>query len=76
MPVKKSNDRWECSCGKNYDTRKEAESCLISHTVIYVPMTTTEFNRLHMAITLGDLTLIPNSLWDTFQKVQRSQFRT
>lgn len=74
MALKQSNGAYKCSvCEKEYPDPMAADSCRESHDMLYIPMTKTEFNRLLNALVLEDLTLIPDSLYKTFRKFQRTQ---
>jgi len=67
------NGQYACSiCGEKYSSTVSADSCRDSHDIVYIPMTRTEFNRLINALALSDLSIIPDSLMETFRKYQKS----
>lgn len=70
----KTFEGYACSvCGLVYPNPAQADTCRDNHDLLYVPMSTTELNRLMNAIVLGDMSLIPNSLLETLRKFARIQ---
>lgn len=59
-------------CGERYSTSAKADTCKISHEMLYIPMTKTEVNRLLNAIILGDLSLIQENTIETLRKYARA----
>lgn len=59
-------------CGERYSTATKADTCKISHDMLFIPMTKTELNRLINALVLGDLSLVPETVLETLRKYARA----
>jgi len=67
---------YACSiCNRIYPNPSKADACREEHDVLYIPVTSTELNRLINAIVLENLSLIPESLLVTLRKFQRANFK-
>lgn len=72
MAQKLLDGSYACSiCGAKYPNPVAADTCRDSHDIIYIPMTTTELNRLLNAIMINNTEIIPMSLINTIQKYAR-----
>ena len=61
--------KWVCGyCGKPYVDAAKADSCRDSHSLIYVPLTATDLNRLLLFIQTKNEEYLTESLMNTLQR--------
>lgn len=61
--------KWLCGyCGKPYPSQVKADECRDSHELIYVPLTTTDLNRLLMFLQTKNDDYLTETLLKTLQR--------
>lgn len=75
MALKTSQGYMCVVCKRIYPDPTKADACRDTHEILYLPFTHTEVNRLLNALFTGDLSLVPDSVFETLRKAQRKAVR-
>lgn len=72
MAIKQPDGTFNCGvCGMNYGIAAKADQCRDNHNLVYLPLTKDELNRLLMAMKLGDMSLVSESVFTRMEALNR-----